>query len=330
MTQTSEMVRAGTTRADGFGNELARSGETSGAAVAAKAQAIVQARYVMALKSPRDMDTVRVQLLAACKRTGFAEKAIWKKPQGGKTIEGPSIRFAEECLRAARNVDVSTATIFEDDEKRIVQVCVTDLESNLTFSTDVSIEKTVERTNAKGRTVISSRKNSYGSDTYIVVATEDEMIGKTASLVSKAMRTNGLRVIPSDIVEEAIDACKATMEREDRRDPEAGRKRLVDAFNAIGVKPDALKSYLGHDLGSSSPTEMDELRGLYTAIKEGSTNWKDALDQKHGVVLEDKKPTEAGTVAERVKAKAQASRVVVEAPADPPSEKRERQPGEEG
>lgn len=327
MTQ-SEMVRAGTTQGDGLGSELARSGETSGAAVAAKAQAIVQARYVMALKNPRDMDTVRVQLLAACKRPGFAEKAIWSKPQGGKTIEGPSIRFAEECLRAARNVDVSTTTVFEDDEKRIVQVCVTDLEANLTFNTDVSIDKTVERSNAKGRTVISSRKNSYGSDTYIVVATEDEMIGKTASLVSKAMRTNGLRVIPSDIVEEAIWACKATMEREDKRDPEAGRKRLVDAFAAIGVKPDALKSYLGHDLGSSSPLEMDELRGLYTAIKEGSTSWKDALDQKHGVVVEERKPTEAGALRDRVAAKAKAAKeTIVEAP---PSEESMRQPGEEG
>lgn len=325
----SEMVRAGTSQGDGLGGEIVRSGETSAAAVAAKAQALVQARYVMAMKNPRDMDVVRVNLLKACKRTAFAEKAIWSKPQGGKTIEGPSIRFAEEALRAVRNVDVDTTTSFEDDEKRIVQVCVTDLEANLTYKTDVSIEKTVERSNAKGRTVLSKRKNSSGYDTYIVVATEDEMVGKTASIVSKMLRTNGLRVVPSDIVEEALTLCRRTMADETKRDPDAARKKLVDAFAEMGVKPDALKTYLGHDVGSCSPTEIEELRGVYTAVKEG-TSWKDMLDAKTGVVAEEKKPTEAGSVRERVKAKAEAARTVVEMPTDPPSEKRAREPGEEG
>lgn len=324
---TGEIVRAGTSQSDGLGGELARTGETSSAAVAAKAQAIVQARYVMAMRNPRDMDVVRVSLLKACKRTAFAEKAIWKKPQGGKTIEGPSIRFAEECLRATKNVDVSTTTAFEDDEKRIVQVCVTDLEANLTYQTDVTVDKTVERSNATGREVLSSRPNSYGKITYVVRATEDEMVGKTASLVSKAMRTNGLRVIPSDIVEEALELCRRTMAEETKRDPDAARKKLVDAFADVGVKPDALKTYLGHDVGSCSPAEIDELRGVFTAIREG-TPWKEIVDAKLGVSADEKKPTEPTTLRERVKQKAQQSREAIDVHAEAPST-HERQPGED-
>ena len=232
---------------------------------------------------------------------------------GNDRIEGPSIRFAEEAMRAMRNMHSASYTTFEDDRTRKIIQTVTDLEANLTFEQEITIAKSTERSKAEGREVIGKRKNTWNKDVYIVVATEDEMVGKGNSFVSKALRNNALRAIPSDIVEEAMDACRATMASEDKRDPAAATKRLVDAFVSIGVKPEALKSYLGHDIDSCSPAEMAELRGVFASIKEGGSNWKDVLEAKTGTT-EDKKPTEAGTVAERVRAKAQASRTVVEAP----------------
>ena len=123
--------------------------ETASTAVAVQARAAVEARYKMALMRPRSWDEVRVRLLAACKRPGFAETARYAKPVGGKSIEGPSIRFAEEALRAMGNAYVETMVVFDDDERRIVRVTVTDLEANLSYPHDITLRKTVERRRLK-------------------------------------------------------------------------------------------------------------------------------------------------------------------------------------
>lgn len=257
------------------------SGETAGTAAAAHAQALVQARYIMALQRPRDWDDVRVRLLKACERPMFAETAIYAKPVGGGKVEGPSIRFAEEAARAMGNLDVKTPVIYEDAAKRLINVSVTDLESNTTYSSDVSVEKTVERKKVKeGQTVIGTRQNSYGDLVYIVAATEDDLLNKTNALVSKSIRTGILRVLPSDIREEAVERAKSTMRRGDAADPDAARKKLVDAFAKLGVTPAALKQYLEHDVATCSPAELEQLRAVYVAIKDGDASWNDIVKAK--------------------------------------------------
>ena len=70
--------------------------EVSTTAAAAQAQALVQARFIMAIRNPRDLMQVRQRMLADAKRPGFAKVAIYSVPRGGKQITGASIRFAEE------------------------------------------------------------------------------------------------------------------------------------------------------------------------------------------------------------------------------------------
>lgn len=274
-------VVPGTSTKDEFGGVTSTAlAETASSSLAAQVTATVQARYIMALKNPRDWDDVRVGLLAACKRPKFAETARYLKPVG-KGVQGWSVRFAEECVRTIGNVAPETITIYDDREKRIVRQSVTDLERNVTYSLDVTIDKTVERSRLRdGQTPIATRTNSSGYKVFIVEATEDDLLNKQNALVSKALRSNALRLMPSDILEECLEQVYATQEQEDAKDPGAARKRLVDAFVAIGVKPSDLKTYLGHDIASSSPAELVELRAVYAAIRDGESNWADALAAK--------------------------------------------------
>lgn len=252
--------------------------ETTTAHSAALAKAEVEARFAVAVHRPRDMDEARVALLADCRRPHFAAVARYSKPVGGKPIEGPSIRFAEAALRHLGNVEVSSPVVYEDDEKRIVRVTVCDLESNLTHRTDITIAKTVERRKlGNGQKPISTRQNTYGETVYIVAATDDELNVKQAALVSKALRTLALRIVPGDLVDEAMDAVIETQQRGDKTDPEAAKKRVVDAFASIGVSPASLKEYLGHDVASCAPAELVHLRAVYAAIKDGETTWKDVV-----------------------------------------------------
>lgn len=272
---------------------LMASGETAVAAAAAQATAMVQARYVMAQARPRDFDLVRARILKDCHRSGFAESALYHKPVGREGITGLSIRFAEAALRHMGNVAIDTTSIYEDEEKRIVRVTVTDLESNSTYGSDITIAKTVERRRLKaGQKSLGERLNSYGDTVYIVPATDDEIRNKEAALVSKVIRNQGLRLLPVDLKEEAEAAIRKTRNAGAKADPDAERKRLVDAFMSLHVEPDALAEYLGHSLATTSPAELVNLRALYMAIKDGEATWQAAIEAKRAE-REDDEPTES-------------------------------------
>lgn len=252
--------------------------ETASAAAAAKAQALVQARYLVAMRNPRDWLDVRSKMLAACKRTRFAQIARYSVPRAGGKVKGWTIRFAEEAIRNMRNLAPETAVIVEDDEKRIVNVSLADIEANLNYSMDIVVTKTIERKSLKeGELPIRQRLNSQGQTLYILPASDDDLITKQAALVSKALRTMALRLIPGDILDECLDEIEETQKKQDEQDPKAAVKKIADAFSDIGVKPSDLKAYLRHEIDTCSPKELAHLRELFSAIKEGSTNWTEVM-----------------------------------------------------
>lgn len=274
-------VDAGSSVAEGFGTMTAmRTAETSSSAVAAQAQAAVQARFIMAMKNPRDIEQARVKLMKECARPSFADVARYHKPIG-QGVEGPSIRFAETAIRCMGNIDTSTQAIFDAPDKRIVRVTALDLESNVAFSQDVTIDKTVERSSVpRGEQPISMRTNSTGKVTYLLAATDDQLLNKENALISKAIRTLSLRLVPGDLIEEGMTKVIATQKDRDAKDPDGARRMVIDGFAKLGILPADLKAYLGHDTSTISPAELVTLRALGIAIREGQTSWKEALEMK--------------------------------------------------
>lgn len=270
-----------TTKQDAFGTqEIALSNEIQASALAAQAEAQVKARWAIAQRNPRNPDSVRVALLKECDRPGFAEVAKYAKPVGKEKIVGPSIRFVEAALRCMGNVIIDVSTISEDRQTRRLQVTVTDLETNVCWSRQITIEKTVERKNNAGRIVLGERLNSYGDRVYVVLATEDELGNKEGAMVSKASRVGGLRVIPGDLIEEAMGRVDQVRNAKIKADPAGERKKLVDAFVKVGVSPEMLVEYLGHQLDLVSPAELGDLRDIYAALRDGETRWAAVMEQK--------------------------------------------------
>lgn len=262
--------------------ELAVQNETAGTAAAAQAKALVEARYIMALRRPRNDEQVRQKLLKECQRPSFAGVAIYRKPIG-QGIEGPSIRFAEAALRMMGNITIDTMTVYDDREKRIVRVTVTDLEANLPYAQDVTIEKTVERRQAKkGDEVLRTRQNKQGDLVYILAATDDEILNKQNALLSKAIRTQGLRLVPGDLIDEALYIVRQTRKTEDAQDPDAAKRKLFDAFNEQGVNASDLSAWLGHAGEKLTEKERSDLRGIYAALRDGETTWREVMDEKTG------------------------------------------------
>ena len=250
--------------------------DPSAIAAAESVKARIQAAYIMAINRPRNADDARVRILEACRRPEFAARVEFNKPIG-KGIKGPTIRFAETAMRLWGNIDSDVQVVYDDDQFRRISIRVTDLETNSTFSKQINIRKTVERKSASGRdgVVIGQRHNSLGETVYIVQSTDDELMTKENALISKAIRNEGLRLIPSDIIDEGLATARETLRKKDAQDPAAAKKRVLDAFATLGVKPKDLEKYLKHSVDSVSPQEIEDLRAVHAAIKEGDATWAD-------------------------------------------------------
>lgn len=305
-------------RQDFGGSEIQLAGETASSAAAARAEAMVKAAYVMALKRPRDFEVVRQQLLKDCKRPSFAAVAKYRKPVG-QGIVGPSIRFAEAALRCMGNIHAETAVVYDDLQKRILRVAVTDLESNISYPMEITIEKVVERHKTDGRVVVGERINSEGKKVYQVLATDDEILNKQNALVSKALRTSGLRLLPGDILDEAMQQVDRTKRDQAAKDPDAEKRALADAFAGIGVSASDLQLYLGHPLDRITPAELVELREVFVSVRDGEATWDAVMESKGPAVSGSRE--QAAEVAERkiAELKAQQQAAQQQAPESTPN-----------
>ena len=81
------------------------------------AKATIQARYIVAMQRPRDIDDFRVRMLKHAKRPGFAALAEYAKPVGGGKVRGMSIRFVEAALREYGNVIPEVVSVYDDDDE---------------------------------------------------------------------------------------------------------------------------------------------------------------------------------------------------------------------
>lgn len=262
--------------------------ETAATAVAARERAAIEARYIVALRRPRNIEDVRARLLHECERTSFAKVARYKKPVGGKAIEGLSVRFAESAIRLAGNIHVGVLVTFDDLTRRTVRVSVTDLETNSGYEQDITIEKTVERRGGQNgapprdREVLGKRTNTNGETVFLVAATEDEFMNKQNALISKALRNHGLRLLPGDILDECEKQILETMKKGVQQDPDAEKRKILDAFAEIGVLPSAIEKFLGHGLEMLVEAELIDLRAIYQAIRDGEVSWQTVMDEKFG------------------------------------------------
>lgn len=266
--------------------------ELAAQAVGARVQALVQAKFVMAAKMPRSLDVVRTAMKKRCQDPQFAAKARYcvergnkKDPQTGQWvtnyIEGPSIRFVEEMTRHFGNIELSTTTLYDDEDKRVIRGEAIDYESNSSWSKEITVTKTVERSKPKGE-VLGRRTNSYGKAVYILRATDADFEPKEGSAISKALRTLALRLLPGDIVAEMERLIIKTQETEDAKNPDAARLAVIDGFANIGITPEQLAEYLGHPTDTMSAEEIKRLRGFGVALAEGAITWRDLMDARGG------------------------------------------------
>lgn len=275
--------------------------ETSAAAAVQMARTNIEARFQVALYRPRNWDTVRKAILDTCTRPRFAEEGKYSVPRGRDTVEGLSIRFAEEVVRSMGNLMIEANVKFDDEERRIIQVVATDLQANVTWPFDVVVEKVIVRKRSQqGLELLETRKNAKNELLYVYRATEDDVFTRQNALVAKAARNGILRFLPADVQEEALTAINETLTKTARNKDTL--KRLLEAYTKLGVGQDHLEGYLNHKIEQITADEYSRLRGIGHAIQDGETTWADVIK---GTPAESKFKTEPTLKANPLEGKTQ-------------------------
>ena len=257
---------------------LATQNELAVASAVAAVTAEIKSCLQLAQMFKRDVDDSRIAILNTCKRPGFAPHVCYVKPIGKTRISGISIRGAEVAANYWKNIKTMVGVIYDDENKRIMNVCGMDLETNTSYSEQFTVEKIIERKFLKqGQEMAYDRLNSYGDKVYGIRPTTDEFDVKVAAQISKKLRNIILRLIPEDIKEEMIEVSNKAMTDQAAKDPKGESKKIADAFSQFNINPSDLKSYLGHDLSKCSPGELAELRTIHKTIKDGQAKWTDYL-----------------------------------------------------
>lgn len=177
----------------------------------------------------------------------------------GKLIEGPSVRMAEIIASSWGNIRVQSRIVGNDGKMITAQGVCHDLESNYAVSSEV-----------KRR--ITGKDGKTFSD-YMQVVT-----GNAACAI--AMRNALFKVVPMALVKKVINKAKK-VSLGDATSLEESRKKMLDYFQKIGVDQQHLFDYLSVEKIEEIDTDMVvELRGLATAIKEGTTTVQETFFPK--------------------------------------------------
>lgn len=188
-----------------------------------------------------------------------ADECVYALPRDGKTIEGPSARFAEIILYSWTNARAGARVIDEDEEFVTAMGSFFDMEQNIHIGYEVK------------RRITNKQGKRYNSD----------MIATTANAAcSIALRNAILKGIPKAMWRKIYAKVRATIAG-DVRTLESTRQQAMKQFALMGAKPDQIFALL--DIKGIDDITLDHLvtlRGLYNAIREGETTVERAFAPK--------------------------------------------------
>ena len=191
----------------------------------------------------------------------------------GKLIEGPSVRMAEIIASSWGNIRVQARIIANDGKMITAQGVCHDLESNYAVSAEVK------------RRITDKAGKTFSDDMQVVT-------GNAACAI--AMRNALFKVVPMALVKKVIAKAKKVSIGE-ATSLEETRKKMLDYFAKVGVDQQHIFDYLSVEKVEEIDTDMCvELRGLATAIKEGSTTLQETFFPKPGTIeaKEEVKPAD--------------------------------------
>lgn len=225
---------------------------------ASRAIAEAQGKLIIAKNFPRDEVQSYARAMEACQRPAMAEKAFYSFPRGKQTVEGPTIRFAEELARCWGNVDYGIKELSQDDGKSEMQAYAWDLETN-TQSVQNFTNPHQREAFGKMQTLTSQR----------------DIYENNANMATRRLRSRILAVLPSWFVDGAINECKKTLAGQNETPLIDRVKNMVVQFAKIGVTQEQIERRLKRKIDTMTAEDFVEYIGIFNALKNGESKVAD-------------------------------------------------------
>lgn len=227
---------------------------------ASRAIAEAQGKLVIAKRFPRDEVQAYAKAMEACQRPTMAEKAFYSFPRGGQTVEGPTIRFAEELARCWGNIDYGIKELSQDEGKSEMQAYAWDLETNAQSIQNFTNPHLREKTDKKTKTVTMESLKS-----------QRDIYENNANMATRRLRSRILAILPSWFVEDAIAECKKTLAGQNETPLVDRVKKMVVQFAKLGVTQEQIEKRLKRKIDTMNADDFVEYIGIYNAIKQGES-----------------------------------------------------------
>ena len=221
---------------------------------ASRAIAEAQGKLVIAKRFPRDEVSAYAKAMEACQRPSMAEKAFYSFPRGNQTVEGPTIRFAEELARCWGNIDYGIKELSQDDGKSEMQAYAWDLETNA--QSVQNFTNLHQREVGKKMQVLTSLRDIYENN---------------ANMATRRLRSRILAILPSWFVEDCIAECKKTLAGQNDTPLIDRVKKMIIQFAKLGVTQEQIEKRLKKKVDSMNADDFVEYVGIYNAIKQGES-----------------------------------------------------------
>jgi hypothetical protein len=218
-----------------------------------RAVAEVMGKLFVASRRPRDKAQAFTELMEECARPAMAEEAEYSYPRGTETVSGPSIRLAEAMARVWGNIEYGIRELSDDEEGTEMEAYCWDLETNVLSSQKFRVKK--ERSTRQGSYKLTDQRDVYEQN---------------ANLGSRRLRARILAVLPADLKEHALAACKRTLAPKVDELP-ARVSKMVTSFGKMKVTPGQLEKYIGRKTTEFTADDFTKLIGVHNSLKDGFT-----------------------------------------------------------
>ena len=223
-----------------------------------RATAEAQGKLLVAKHFPRNEIDAFAKVMTACQRKSLAEKAFYSYPRGGETVQGPTIRFAEELARCWGNLDYGIKELSQGNGNSEMQAYCWDLETNT-----MSVQNfTNPHRKEVGKTIkeLTSLRDIYENN---------------ANMAARRLRARILAVLPSDLVDEAIKECRKTLTGNNETPLIDRVKSMTVAFGKIGVTQEMIEGRLKRKIETMTAEDFADYIGIFNSLKENNSKISD-------------------------------------------------------
>lgn len=264
-------------------SESSQQSETAIAVEQSRAIQEVQGAIVMAKKFPRNETACFAKIIESCKRRSLAESAMYSYPKGGTKVTGASIRMAETLAKYWGNIQFGIVELSQVNGSSEVMAYAWDLETNTR--------------QIKQFTVKHSRYSKSGGVTKLT--DPRDIYEMTANQGARRLRACILGVLPSDLLDAAIDECEKTL-RGDNAVPLIDRVRACIAkFAGIGVTQEMIEKRFNHKIEAIDVHELVALGKIFNSLRDNMAKIEEFFEKPKAEIIAGEEDAEAVNEAQK-------------------------------